>query len=214
MKPNFRFKNRPGQGQGQAGTVTAQQKIIDVAGKFGNNNLKNQQGTTRMIYDTLPLDGRTVFEFFQGTNARQFPFTNLNQDGGKLGVGESMVIERAYIAFVEFDPDTLETLGITSINNNLNWIQGEMNIMQGNSRVLKRIKLASFASEFNKDAPFGQDAVSDGYTVFHFDTFISIQPQLEFAIPINLAFSPVVENTYAQLVVEGRGGIFSPKANF
>jgi hypothetical protein len=89
-----------------------------------------------------------------------------------------------------------------------------MNIMQGNSRVLKRIKLASFASEFNKDAPFGQDAVSDGYTVFHFDTFISIQPQLEFAIPINLAFSPVVENTYAQLVVEGRGGIFSPKANF
>ena len=45
--------------------VTPQQKMVAVNKKFGNTNIKNQQGTTRVIYDSLPLDGRTNFRFFE-----------------------------------------------------------------------------------------------------------------------------------------------------
>ena len=37
--------------------TTPQDKIVGVNNKFGNTNIKNQQGTTRVIYDSLPLDG-------------------------------------------------------------------------------------------------------------------------------------------------------------
>ena len=210
------MRNKPGVSsmKGMPGRITPQAKLIEVGDKFGNFGLAKQQGTTRIIYDTLPLDGRNVFRFFEGANSRQFPFTNLNQEGGKLGVGEGMIMERAYLMFINFAPVTNEVLGITSINNNLNFIAGELNFLQGNSRVLKRLKLSSFASEFNKNAPFGQDAVTDGYTVFHFDTLISIQPQLEFIAEVQIPFSPVVADTYVCLVVEGAGGILSPKNNF
>ena len=216
MPRNFLNFNKPGMQfqKGMPGTITAQGKIIETGNKFGNKGLGNQQGTTRIIYDSLPLDGRNTFRFFEGANARQFPFTNLNQDGGKLGVGESMAMERFYLNFFTIDPGTGAILGVTSINNNLNFIQGELNFQQGNSRVIKRLKLTSLASEFNKDATFGQDAVTDGYTVFHFDTFITIQPQLEFIAEVNVAFQPIVADTYVQLVIEGTGGILSPKENF
>jgi hypothetical protein len=45
--------------------ITPQQKIVGVNNKFGNTNIKNQQGTTRVLYDSLPLDGRTNFRFFE-----------------------------------------------------------------------------------------------------------------------------------------------------
>jgi len=207
---NLKFK-RP---EGMPGVITPQAKMIQTGDKFGNFGLAKQQGTTRIIYDTLPLDGRNTFRFFEGANARQFPFTNLNQDGGKLGVGEVMVLERSYLNFFELDPLTGAVLGVTSINNNLNFIQGELNFQQGNSRVIKRMKLTSWASDFNKDAKFGQDAVNDGNTVFHYDTLITIQPQLEFIAEVNVGVQPAIANTYVQLVLEGTGGILSPKENF
>lgn len=203
--------NKPG---GMPGVITAQDKIIRTGRNFGNNNLGDQQGTTRIIYDTLPLDGKTTFRFFQGANSRQFPFTNLNQDGGKLAVGEAMAMERIYLNFFTIDPLTGAILGVTSINNNLNFIQGELTFQQGNSILIKRMKLTSWASDFNKSATFGQDAVTDGQTVFHFDTFITIQPLLEFVAEINVPFQPAVADTYVQLVIEGTGAILSPKQNF
>lgn len=213
---NLKFNKRPGfaGGEGMPGRITPQAKMIQTGDKFGNFGLAKQQGTTRIIYDSLPLDGSRTFRFFEGANARQFPFTNLNQDGGKLGVGEVMVMERCYLNFFEVDPLTGAILGVTTINNNLNFIQGELNFLQGNSRVLKRLKLTSFASEFNKEATFGQDAVTDGYTVFHFDSLITIQPQLEFIAEVNVAFQPAVANTFVQIVIEGTGGILSPKNVF
>ena len=48
----------------QAG-VTPQQKMVAVNNKFGNNNIASQQGTTRVLFDSIPLDGRTTFRFFE-----------------------------------------------------------------------------------------------------------------------------------------------------
>ena len=48
--------------------VTPQQKMVAVNNRFGNTNIAQQQGTTRVIYDSLPLDGRTNFRFFENAN--------------------------------------------------------------------------------------------------------------------------------------------------
>jgi hypothetical protein len=45
--------------------ITPQNKIVGVNNKFGNTNIKNQQGTTRVIFDSLPLDGSTELRFFE-----------------------------------------------------------------------------------------------------------------------------------------------------
>jgi hypothetical protein len=83
--------------------VTPQQKMVAVNNKFGNSNIKNQQGTTRVIYDSLPLDGRTTFRFFENANNRTFPLTNIGSEGNRLEVGSTFTIEKAYLISVQYD---------------------------------------------------------------------------------------------------------------
>jgi len=64
-------------------SVTPQRKLIANTDKFNNAGIKKQQGTTRAIYDSLPLDGRTNFRFFEESNNRNFPLTNTGADGNK-----------------------------------------------------------------------------------------------------------------------------------
>ena len=72
--------------------ITPQQKLVAVNNKFGNSSIKDQQGTTRLIYDTLPLSGTSAktLRFFEDSASRQFPFSNTGSDGNKLGVGNTM----------------------------------------------------------------------------------------------------------------------------
>jgi hypothetical protein len=86
-----------------SGNVSPQMKQVFVNNKFGNTGIKRQQGSTVIKYDTLPLDGRTEFRFFEGCQSRVFPFTNSNSEGNKLGVGNSMTIERMYLSIVTTD---------------------------------------------------------------------------------------------------------------
>ena len=62
---------------------TPQNKIVGVNNKFGNTNIKNQQGTTRVLFDTLPLDGSTELRFFENAASRQYPFTNIGSEGNR-----------------------------------------------------------------------------------------------------------------------------------
>ena len=43
---------------------TPQDKIVGINNRFGNTGIKNQQGSTVVLYDSLPLDGRNEFRFF------------------------------------------------------------------------------------------------------------------------------------------------------
>ena len=47
--------------------VSPQTKAIGINDKFGNTGIKKQQGSTIVKYDTLPLDGRTEYRFFEGS---------------------------------------------------------------------------------------------------------------------------------------------------
>jgi hypothetical protein len=126
--------------------VTAQSKIINVGNNLGLTGLKNQQGTTVIKYDTLPIDGRTQYNFFQESNNRPFPLSNTGTDGGKLGVGESLTIQR--ISFAVKDATGFRPLAGTDVG----LIDGELTIVVANSNILLRLPILQFLPEYNKDA--------------------------------------------------------------
>lgn len=194
--------------------MTPQKKIIGVNNKFGNTGIKKQQGTTRAIYDSLPIDGRTEYRFFEEANTRAFPFTNMSSDGNKLGVGSAMVVERAFFSVIV--TDGLDPFGITQIYSieeyaavlgpTAHAIQvGEFSIEIANSQVLKQLSVLSFDSLFNKSAEF------NGNVNFEFDTQIVISPLLEFVMKLRAYNHASVENTFLRLTVEGTGAIISPR---
>jgi len=65
-----------------------------------NKGLGRQQGTTRTIYDTIPLTGSpNQFNFFENLANKGFPWTNLNRNS--FTDAEAMNIQRAYLTFIE-----------------------------------------------------------------------------------------------------------------
>ena len=50
--------------------VNVQSKIVDVNDRLGNNFLKRMQGTTKMIYDTLEIDGSKEYVFHRLSNRK------------------------------------------------------------------------------------------------------------------------------------------------
>lgn len=195
----------------ELGRVTPQSKAIAINNKFGNKGIKNQQGSTVIKYDTLPIDGRTEFRFFEGSANRQFPDTNCTTDGNKLGVGYSMVIERAYLSVitkVEGRVTQIEQLvlgGTAPEAINLS----EFSFTLANSEVIKQVPVLSWLPEFNKAAENNLN------TNFEFDTQVVVPPLLEFVGVLRAPFytAPVAE-LYLRLTIEGSGAIISPRATF
>jgi hypothetical protein len=179
--------------------VTAQSKIINVGNNLGLGGLKNQQGTTVIKYDTLPLDGRTQYNFFQESNNRPFPLSNTGTDGGKLGVGESLTIQRISFALANpngtFDPLDGNVSGI---------IDGELTIVVANSNILLRLPILQFLPEYNKDAENNLN------TSYELDTLLIIPPQLDFVFQLRVS-GRVLEGVALRITVEGVGSIFSPR---
>lgn len=179
--------------------VTPQAKIMNVGNNLGLGGLKNQQGTTVIKYDTLPIDGRTQFNFFQESNNRPFPLSNTGTDGGKLGVGESLVIQR--ISFSVAEPaGVFRSLNLADSG----LIDGELTIVVANSNILLRLPILQFFPEFNKDA---ENALNHSYEL---DTLLIIPPQLDFVFQLRVS-GATIANTGLRITVEGVGSIFSPR---
>jgi len=194
------------------GMVTPQMKNIAVNDRFGNVGIKRQQGSTIIKYDTLPLNGNTQLRFFEQSSQRNFPLSNTGTDGNKLGVGNSMVVERIYLSIVQYDAvgndlnsiapcDLTTTRGIL-INN------GEFGFEIANSLVIKNIPVLSFTPEFNKNAE------NEKNNSFDFDTQIIIPPLLEFVATLRLPNYTAFDGYYLRLTIEGSGAIIAPKTTF
>ncbi len=184
--------------------VSPQQKMVMDANKFGNRGLKKQQGTTRIIYDTLPHDGTVDLRFFEGVGTRVFPFTNLTEN--KLSVGEIMTIERIYLML--FTHIAGVPSAILTVASAPDLLGATFEFEQANVNIVKPIAVASFASIFNKDARHLN------YTNFEMDTQLVIQPLLEFNALVRLSSSEVVANQFVRLVIEGAGAILAPRNTF
>ena len=158
--------------------VTPQNKIIATSDKFGNTGIRRQQGTTVSLYDTLEITGQTEFRFFEGSSQRNFPLSNTGADGNKLGVGSSMIIDRAYFSIFRGtrNPDGSITPNIIPIPL---FTQGDAIISEfsfeiANSQVIKQLTGTDFSGFFNKSG------LNNANGVLLFDTQINIQPLLEF----------------------------------
>jgi hypothetical protein len=201
------FKMNPLKSQRMAGDVTPQGKIIHVANRFGNPAIASMQGTSRIIYDSLPLDGRTEYRFFEGAGSRVFPFTNLDSNSGKLNVGESLAIQYAQLIFFVRDAVTGSITATQPLNTQPNFEMGELSFVNGEQQVLKRVALCNFSDEYNKDANI------PGYNNYRFETYLTIQSLLEFTAIVRPAIGVTTANTFVRLVLEGTGSLFSPKSN-
>jgi len=194
------------------GQVTPQMKNIAVNDRFGNSGIKKQQGSTVIKYDTLPLNGNTQLRFFEQSSQRNFPLSNTGTDGNKLGVGNSMVVERIYLSIVQYD----------AVNNDLNSIapcdltttrgilinNGEFGFEIANSLVIKNVPVLSFTPDFNKNAE------NEKNNSFDFDTQIIIPPLLEFVATLRLPNYTAFDGYYLRLTIEGSGAIIAPKTTF
>jgi len=90
-------------------------RIAAVGRETYNKGLGKQQGTTRTIYDTIPLTGApNVFNFFENLANKGFPWTNLNRNS--FTDAEAMNIQRAYLTLIETNSDTpYEMVSATTI---------------------------------------------------------------------------------------------------
>lgn len=73
--------------------MSAQQKMLHVADRLGLTTLKDMQGTTRMVYDSIATPA-TNFTLFKGAAQRAFPLTNVGANGNQFQVDEALLVEK------------------------------------------------------------------------------------------------------------------------
>lgn len=189
--------------------TTPQQKIVAVNNRFGNVNIAQQQGSTRVLYDSLPLNGSTEFRFFENAQSRQYPFTNIGAEGNRLNVGETFVIQKIYFGIIEVDGDAFA--GFQPINGVIPspFLQGDISFLIANSQVIKNLP---FDSLFNFTHNVDQtNAFDEAFSTF---TDIVIPPLLEYVLTYRV-------NTYTAdpafrlaCFIQGTAGIIAPQTTF
>lgn len=193
--------------------VTPQQKLVAINSKFGNSNVKSQQGTSRIIYDSIKCTGQTNFRFFEDSASRTFPLCNTGSEGNKLGVGDTMVI--AQVLFTIWSQSTADQW--YNGNNSLQNVIGPVadlayfNIEIANNQVVKKLTLSENAPSFNKD--------TTGLTnTIDLETSIVIPPLLPFVVelqsPVALPVSDVTTTYWLECQIIGVGGIIAPRTTF
>lgn len=213
----------------------ANRKIVRVGKQMGMPNVAEQQGTTRIIYDCLPLAGSATsqtLKFFENVNNRKFPFTNLNQN--KLNKGETLSLQ--YFSFqilscVKNTSQVLNVLPLDNIAGGTNALyRSDLSILIAEDTVVKKLPLQSMYAPFNKDSKFyGQILVNPGvpalvanlgfpHDCFHFVNPIVIPQDLEFTMPLQLPAFALLPNPdvdfYLMMTMEGLGTLFSPKSTY
>jgi hypothetical protein len=191
--------------------ITPQNKMVAVNNKFGNTNIASQQGTTRVLFDSIQFLGQQEFRFFENAGSKQYPFTNIGAEGNRLNVGETFVIEKIYFAVFTTDADTgaiidfFSTLGGAPFT-----LKGELNFQIANNQVIKQLPLDMFL-----DPGLNSTAVSNTDAAFDTFTDIVIPPLLEYILSVRLAYSAVPETpTYLVCFIEGSAGILAPQTTF
>jgi hypothetical protein len=195
----------------QISNLTPQQKAVAVNNRFGNTNIKGQQGTTRVIYDSLPLDGSTELRFFENSASRVYPFTNIGSEGNRLTVGDTFVIQKIYFGIINLDEDLVTFNNFKPITGNgAGFETGEWSFLLANSQVIKQLPFSIFCSA-------AQTVLNPGSREDQtFDTFtdIVIPPLLEYVLSYRTA--PYAANANKRLVcfMEGTAGIIAPQTTF
>lgn len=187
--------------------LTPQQKATLVNSIMGNPSIANQQGTSRVMYDTLPMDGRQEFRFFENVSNRTFPDTNMNQN--KLQVGETFSLNRIYFSLVTKTAEGV-FVSIATFQTVTQLQGGQFSVYFDTMQVVKPIPMSSLLSEFN------HNAINQSSEFFLFDSLLTLPTDIQFRCeldtPVYTPADPVL--LYLRCTWEGFGTILSPKNQF
>lgn len=184
--------------------------MVAVNNKLGNTNIASQQGTTRVLFDSIQFQGQQEFRFFENAGSKQYPFTNIGAEGNRLNVGETFVIEKIYFGIMELDPDTSAIIDFGDLPSFAPFIlKGEFSFQIANNQVIKQLPMDMFLTP-----TLNSTAVNQVDTAFDTFTDIVIPPLLEYILSVRLAFSSVQENFRLVCFLEGSAGILAPQTTF
>jgi hypothetical protein len=179
--------------------VTPQQKLVAVNSKFGNNNIQSQQGTSRILYDTIKCTGQSTVRFFEDSASRTFPLCNTGSEGNKLGVGDTMVIAQVLFELWEVVTPVgtwQDAYPLVSSTNEYNLAY--CNIEIANNQVVKN--------------------TTQQNNTIDLETSIVIPPLLPFVVelqtPTALPSSIPGLDFYVSCQIIGVGGIIAPRTTF
>ncbi len=148
--------------------MSAQDKMLNVASRLGLTTLKDMQGTTRMVYDSITT-AATNFTFFKGASQRAFPLTNVGANGNQFQVNEALLVEK--IGF--FIPTDATGNAYGGLNAN----SVKFDLVIGNKTVLKDV-----SCEFGGEQAFWNDGTVGSSVIDLEGVGILIPPQVEYYV--------------------------------
>lgn len=191
--------------------VTPQQKLVGINQKFGNTGIKDQQGTSRIIFDSLPSGTNTTFRFFEDSSSRNFPFTNTGSDGNKLGVGDTMVIESVQFTYFDVINATGQVSNIINLAQTSTYAISLFDFEIANNKVIKKVTLTE------QYGPYAKKTLNNSNDL-ELETQIVLPPLLpyilELRLPKALGTPAAGQTRYLQAQIIGTGGIIAPRTTF
>jgi hypothetical protein len=148
--------------------MSAQQKMLHVADRLGLTTLKDMQGTTRMVYDSITT-ASTNHTFFKGASQRAFPLTNVGANGNQFQVDEALLVEK--IGFF------IPTDAVGSFYNGLNNVSVKFDLVIANKTVIK-----DATCEFGGEQAFYNDGTVGSSVIDLEGVGILIPPQVEYYV--------------------------------
>lgn len=211
-------------------------RIAAVGKETFNRQLGKQQGTTRTIYDTIPLTGSpNQFNFFENLANKGYPWTNLNRNS--FTDQEAMNIQRAYLSIIVTNnttdyallaANTMQIYGISEIaQSGAPALAGsavfpkfglaQASIFVSGQQILKNFSFLSADPRFNYKgdtiaiAAAGTAALPyqqfRGKEVYEFSSPAVIPPNREFIVSVQVPAYTAPPSTYLRLTLEGFGAI-------
>lgn len=183
--------------------------------------LDNDQGTTRVIMDSLPyVNGSQSFEFFTECNTRVWPNTNLPQN--QFQPGEGMVVKEIGFAVIAEEGEVTDC-GLTTIASVAS-VRSVINFTIGENRVIKNLAMGYLNPRFSLNnlnainSPTIVDGSFNNVIAGRLITNIAIPPQIRFQstlkLPFPIAGEPGTASGRIYMYVKGYGKLFNPQNNY
>lgn len=152
--------------------MSAQDKMITVANRLGLTSLKDMQGTTRMVYDSITTSA-TNHTFFKSASQRAFPLTNVGANGNQFQVDEALLVEK--IGF--FIPSAADGIAYAGQGSGGSTFSVKFDLVIGNKTVLKDV-----TCEFGGEQAFYNDGTVASSVIDLEGVGILIPPQVEYYV--------------------------------
>jgi hypothetical protein len=210
--------------------IPANQKIMRVGAENRMGDLSGMQPTTQAIYDTFDLSGASAtgnftIPFFQGVNAKVFPYTNLSQN--RLTAGKSFAVQQFYLSvFTVAAGKITSVMSLDEAAALQPLTKAELTLIVSNTQVIERYPISGSVGPFNRDSTFSNNATSvtaaaapgTAYTQWR-SSAVKVLPAQPIILPdqeficnvqIPAITLPSSGTTYLQLTLEGFGTLFAP----